>query len=117
MTAQHGRSLPSRRRAIGFHFLDYVVHTCDAARALDLPFAPDPDIPDAALPIALAVPNGADRTRPGAAFAPSHPEPTDSDTLTRILLHLGRSLSRGPSLRSRASPDMAPAHDGPRRRA
>ncbi|TDU73912.1 hypothetical protein [Streptomyces sp. KS 21] len=65
MTAQHRRSLPSRRRAIGFHFLDYVVHTCDAARALDLPFAPDPDILDAALPIALAVPNGADRTRPG----------------------------------------------------
>ncbi|WP_078613570.1 TIGR03086 family metal-binding protein [Streptomyces katrae] len=85
-------------RAIGFHFLDYVVHTWDVARALDLPFVPDPDILDAALPIALAVPNGADRTRPGAAFAPSLPEPTDSDTLTRILMHLGRSLSWAPLL-------------------
>ncbi|MFF4562039.1 TIGR03086 family metal-binding protein [Streptomyces sp. NPDC001435] len=80
-------------RAIGFHFIDYVVHAWDVARALDLPFTPDPDILDAALPIALAVPNGAHRMRPDAAFAPSLPEPADSDALTRILLHLGRSPS------------------------
>ncbi|MCX5378684.1 TIGR03086 family metal-binding protein [Streptomyces sp. NBC_00091] len=90
-------------RAIGFHFLDYVVHTWDVARALDLSFALDPDILDAALPIALAVRDGAHRTQPGAAFAPSHPEPADSDALTRILLHLGRSPSWGPPVRSRGS--------------
>ncbi|MFD7256330.1 TIGR03086 family metal-binding protein [Streptomyces sp. NPDC059874] len=80
-------------RAIAFHFLDYVVHAWDVARALDLPFALDPDILDAALPIALAVPDGAQRTQSGAAFAPSLAEPNGSDALSRILTHLGRSLS------------------------
>ncbi|WP_258023830.1 TIGR03086 family metal-binding protein [Streptomyces bambusae] len=80
-------------RAIGFHFLDYVVHAWDVARTLDLPIAFDPGILDAALPIALAVPDGAFRTQPGAAFAPSLPEPADADALTRILMHLGRPLS------------------------
>ncbi|MEU8437101.1 TIGR03086 family metal-binding protein [Streptomyces sp. NPDC029216] len=96
-------------RAIGFHFLDYVVHAWDVARALDLPFVLDPDILDAALLIAMAVPNGAHRTKPGAAFAPSLPEPADSDALSRILMHLGRSLSWGASLRSRGSADMGSA--------
>ncbi|MFC9295054.1 TIGR03086 family metal-binding protein [Streptomyces sp. NPDC057011] len=82
-------------RAIGFHFLDYVVHAWDVACALDLPFAMDSDVLDAALPIAQAVPNGAHRTQPGAAFAPSLPEPTDPDPLPRILTHLGRSSSWG----------------------
>ncbi|MGW7452733.1 TIGR03086 family metal-binding protein [Streptomyces sp. NPDC054787] len=85
-------------RAIGFHFLDYVVHTWDVARALDLPFAPEPDILDAALPLALAVRDGAHRTQPGAAFAPSRSEPAGSDALPRILMHLGRSPSWGPPL-------------------
>ncbi|MCX5199406.1 TIGR03086 family metal-binding protein [Streptomyces sp. NBC_00249] len=82
-------------RAIGFHFLDYVVHAWDVARALELPFAMDPDLLDSALPIARAVPDGAHRTQLGSAFAPSLPEPTDSDALTRILTHLGRSSSWG----------------------
>lgn len=86
-------------RAIGFHFLDHVVHGWDVTRALGLPFAPDPAVLNAALPVALAVPGGAHRTRPGAAFAPGLPAPADSDVLTRILLHLGRSPSWRPSVR------------------
>ncbi|MEU8825457.1 TIGR03086 family metal-binding protein [Streptomyces sp. NPDC048636] len=78
-------------QAIGFHFIDYVVHAWDVARALDLPFTPHTDVLDAALPIALAVPDDARRIQPNAAFAPSLREPTKTDTLTRILLHLGRS--------------------------
>ncbi|MFF9279773.1 TIGR03086 family metal-binding protein [Streptomyces griseosporeus] len=83
-------------RAIGFHFIDYVVHAWDVARALDVPFAPSPDLLDAALPLALAVPNDAHRRRPGAAFAPAEPHSTLRDPLARILLHLGRSPSWAP---------------------
>jgi uncharacterized protein (TIGR03086 family) len=83
-------------RAIGFHFIDYVVHTWDAARALDVPFTPSPDLLETALPLALAVPNGAHRRRPGAAFAPAQPHSTLRDPLARILLHLGRSPSWAP---------------------
>ncbi|MFF7351763.1 MULTISPECIES: TIGR03086 family metal-binding protein [Streptomyces] len=83
-------------RAIGFHFLDYVVHAWDAARALDVPFTPAPGLPDAALPIALAVPDGAHRLRPGAAFAPPLSRSIARNPLPRILLHLGRSPSWAP---------------------
>ncbi|MCF2526282.1 TIGR03086 family metal-binding protein [Yinghuangia soli] len=60
-------------QAIGFHFIDYVVHAWDVARTLGLPHAPEPDIAEAALPIALAVPDGPSRLAPGAAFAPPLP--------------------------------------------
>nr|WP_239513337.1 TIGR03086 family metal-binding protein [Streptomyces actuosus] len=83
-------------RAIGFHFIDYVVHAWDVARALGVPFAPSPDLLDAALPLALAVPDGAHRRRPNAAFAPAQPHSTLRDPLARILLHLGRSPSWAP---------------------
>ncbi|TDU73615.1 TIGR03086 family metal-binding protein [Streptomyces sp. KS 21] len=99
-------------QAIGFHLLDYVVHAWDVTRVLDLPFTADPDVLDAALPIALAVPDGARRTQPGSAFAPSLPSPTDSNALTRILMHLGRPLSWGPAVRSHGSAEMGSAWDG-----
>ncbi|GHF37326.1 TIGR03086 family metal-binding protein [Streptomyces griseosporeus] len=83
-------------RAIGFHFIDYVVHAWDVARALGDPFAPSPDLLDAALPLALAVPDGTNRRRPNAAFAPAQPHSTLRDPLARILLHLGRSPSWAP---------------------
>lgn len=85
-------------RAIGFHFVDYVVHAWDAARALDVPFAPSPDLLEAALPLVLAVPDGARRRRPGAAFAPAQPQSDSTlrDPLARILRHLGRSPSCAP---------------------
>ncbi|MEU8034348.1 TIGR03086 family metal-binding protein [Streptomyces sp. NPDC049099] len=83
-------------RAIGFHFLDYVVHAWDAARALGVPFTPAPGLLDAALPIALAVPDGAHRLRPGAAFATPLRQSVVRDPLSRILLHLGRSPSWTP---------------------
>ncbi|MGV9273436.1 TIGR03086 family metal-binding protein [Streptomyces griseosporeus] len=83
-------------RAIGFHFIDYVVHAWDVARALGVPFAPSPDLLDAALPLALAVPDGTHRRRPNAAFAPAQPHSTLQDPLARILLHLGRSPSWAP---------------------
>jgi uncharacterized protein (TIGR03086 family) len=81
----------SGRRAIGFHFIDYVVHTWDVARALDVTF----DLPDdlwlASLPIAEAVPDGPGRQQPGAAFAPRLPEPPGATPMDRVLALLGRS--------------------------
>jgi uncharacterized protein (TIGR03086 family) len=56
--------------AIGFHFVDYVVHGWDVARALGRAYDLEPDVLVAALPIAQAVPDGERRRRPGAAFAP-----------------------------------------------
>src|SRR5579863_3816890 len=56
--------------AIGFHFVDYVVHGWDVARTLGLDYELDPYVLAAALPVAQSVPDGERRRRPGAAFAP-----------------------------------------------
>lgn len=50
--------------AIGFHFVDYVVHGWDVARALGRRYDLEPDVLAAALPIARAVPDGDRRRRP-----------------------------------------------------
>jgi uncharacterized protein (TIGR03086 family) len=78
-------------QAIGFHLVDYVVHGWDVATALGIDAPPlDDAVLAAALRIARAVPDGADRLAPGAAFAPARPVPTGADALTEILLLLGR---------------------------
>ncbi|MFG2722169.1 TIGR03086 family metal-binding protein [Streptomyces sp. NPDC048416] len=85
-----GAAFPAGR-AIGFHFIDYVVHGWDVARALGLPYAPPPGLLEAALPIALAVPDGDRRLEPGAAFRPGLVPRDDAGPLDRILTALGRS--------------------------
>ena len=75
--------------AIGFHFIDYVVHGWDVARALDLDYELEPDMLAAALPIARAVPDGERRRRPGAAFAP-RVAATSGGALDQIVALLGR---------------------------
>lgn len=50
--------------AIGFHFVDYVVHGWDVAQALGRAYDLEPDLLTAALPIAQAVPDGERRRRP-----------------------------------------------------
>jgi len=84
------RPIPGRL-AIGFHLVDYVVHGWDVARALELPFTLPDHVLAAALPIARAVPGGAARLAPGAAFAPSLPVPIGAKPLTEIITLLGRS--------------------------
>ncbi|MQY06624.1 TIGR03086 family metal-binding protein [Actinomadura macrotermitis] len=79
--------------AIGFHFIDHVVHGWDVARSLGLDFRLDDDMAPAALEIALAVPGGGYRTAPGAAFGPELPTDGEMTPLDRILAHLGRSPS------------------------
>ena len=75
--------------AIGFHFVDYVVHGWDVARTLGLGYDLEPDVLAAAVPIAQAVPDGDRRRRPGAAFAP-RVAATSGGVLDQIVALLGR---------------------------
>jgi uncharacterized protein (TIGR03086 family) len=75
--------------AIGFHFVDYVVHGWDVARALGLGYDLEPDLLAAARPIAWSVPDGERRRRPGAAFAP-RVAATGDGVLDEIVALLGR---------------------------
>ncbi|WNI28301.1 hypothetical protein RLT59_05555 [Streptomyces sp. ITFR-6] len=87
--------------AIGFHFIDYVVHSWDATTSLRLRTAFSPAVVEAALPIALRVPGGEARERPGAAFRPALPAGSGSPDAFRLMLSaLGRS------------PDWSPPHGG-----
>lgn len=77
--------------AIGFHFLDYVVHGWDAARALGLPYALDQDVAEAALVIALRVPDDERRLGRDALFRPALTAAPGARTLDLVLTALGRS--------------------------
>ncbi|MEU2250634.1 TIGR03086 family metal-binding protein [Streptomyces sp. NPDC019224] len=76
--------------AMGFHFIDCVVHSWDVAASLGLPLALPDEVVAAALPLALRVPGGAARERPDAAFRPALPV-ADGGPLARVLAALGRS--------------------------
>lgn len=76
--------------AIGFHFLDAVVHGWDVARTLDVAPGFDDDLVEAVLPIAGQVPDDPAARLAGGFFAPSLPAPTTESTLDRILAMLGR---------------------------
>lgn len=78
-------------QAISFHFIDYVVHGWDVARALGVGYQLDDGLVQAALPVAEAVPVGESRLRPGAAFGPGLPAADDAPPLDRIMAMLGRS--------------------------
>ena len=52
--------------AIGFHFVDYVVHGWDVARSIGVPFALPTDVVRAVLPVALGVPDGDFRAADGS---------------------------------------------------
>jgi uncharacterized protein (TIGR03086 family) len=77
--------------ALTFQLVDDVVHAWDLARTLDVPLQVDDDLADAALAIALRVPDDASRRGPGFPFAPSLPATADASPLDRTLLALGRS--------------------------
>jgi uncharacterized protein (TIGR03086 family) len=78
------------RQAIGFHFLDYVVHGWDVARSLGLGYDLEPDLLQAVYRGAMAVPGGERRLLPGAAFAPKATTSADPGTLDATLALLGR---------------------------
>jgi uncharacterized protein (TIGR03086 family) len=78
-------------RAIGFHFIDYVVHAWDVARSLELPLELDPEVLDHALALAREIPDGQRRLAPGAAFRRPVAAPDGAGPLDQVLAWLGRS--------------------------
>ncbi|MFH9612703.1 hypothetical protein ACH4MM_02855 [Streptomyces pratensis] len=83
------------KRAVEFHFVDHVVHAWDVAVALGLPLRLPEPVLRAALPIALAAPDGPGRRAPDSAFRPSLPPQNttgpEAGTLPLVLAALGRS--------------------------
>ncbi|MBE1547268.1 uncharacterized protein (TIGR03086 family) [Mycobacterium sp. OAS707] len=91
-----GAAVPGAQ-AIGFHFVDYVVHGWDVARAIDVPFTLPDEVISAVLPLVLAVPDGDFRTAPESPFARAIAAGEGVSDLDRALLHLGRSPAWTPS--------------------
>jgi uncharacterized protein (TIGR03086 family) len=77
-------------QVIGFHFVDYVVHGWDVARAIDAPFTLPADVISAVLPLVFAVPDGDFRSAPSSPFGPAIAAAEEVSDLDRALLHLGR---------------------------
>jgi uncharacterized protein (TIGR03086 family) len=77
--------------AIGFHLIDYLVHSWDVAATLGIAFDPDPELVEVAMPIAMAVPNEPQRYQPNSAFHPALPVADSLSTMDQILNALGRS--------------------------
>ncbi|AIC72414.1 TIGR03086 family protein [Mycobacteroides abscessus] len=84
--------------AIGFHFIDYVVHGWDAARSIGAPFGLPDDVIAAAVPIALAVPDGDFRSDEGSVFARALAGAEGQDDFDLVLRHLGRSPDWAPTV-------------------
>jgi uncharacterized protein (TIGR03086 family) len=91
-----GAAFPGAQ-AIGFHFVDYVVHGWDVARTIDAPFTLPDDVVSAVLPLVFAVPDGDFRAAPGSPFAPAIASNGAINDLDRALLHLGRAPGWTPS--------------------
>jgi uncharacterized protein (TIGR03086 family) len=78
-------------QAVGFHFIDALVHGWDVARSVGAAYDIPADFAAPAVRIALAVPGGPYRERPNASFGPVV-EPADgASPLDVVLSALGRS--------------------------
>jgi uncharacterized protein (TIGR03086 family) len=78
-------------QAMGFHLLDYVVHTWDVAASLGRTIALEDDLVAAAQEVAdRDVPDNERRQRPGAGFQPAVKVPGEETPLARLLAFLGR---------------------------
>ncbi|MEV6794353.1 TIGR03086 family metal-binding protein [Streptomyces sp. NPDC051320] len=89
-----GITLPGRV-AVGFHYIDSLVHGWDVAVTAGVPIVFDAQCLAAGLPIAGAVPDDASRETPDAAFAPGLVPPPGATDLERILSLLGRDPQWG----------------------
>jgi uncharacterized protein (TIGR03086 family) len=83
-----GAAIPGAM-AMGFHFVDYVVHGWDVAASLGVRYELPADVIAAVLPLVLAVPDGEFRCEEGAPFGLAI-EQAGGDDFDRILRHLGR---------------------------
>jgi uncharacterized protein (TIGR03086 family) len=78
-------------QAVGFHFIDAVVHGWDVARSLGVEYSMPEEFGELAVRIALGVPGGAYRESPGASFGPVVGAPAEATPLEVVLGALGRS--------------------------
>lgn len=77
--------------AIGFHYVDYVVHGWDVARTIGAGYELPKDVVDAVLPIAFAVPDGEFRAEEGSPFRRAVAVNDGASDMDRLLAHLGRA--------------------------
>jgi uncharacterized protein (TIGR03086 family) len=77
--------------AIGFHFIDCVVHDWDFAKSLGVPPNIDTDLAEAALPLAAQVPDNPQARGEGKAFLPGTTAGDAPSALDRVVALLGRS--------------------------
>ena len=83
-----GANFPAEA-AVGFHFIDYVVHGWDVAASLGRPYHLPDDLTETALGVAQIVPDGEFRTMANAPFGPVQNGLATND-FERLLRHLGR---------------------------
>jgi uncharacterized protein (TIGR03086 family) len=93
---RHGGPFPAEL-AIGFHFIDCVVHDWDFAKALDVPANVPADLAEAALPLAAQVPDTPETRGEDRAFVTGVPVAEDASPLDRVVALLGRSPTWSPS--------------------
>ncbi|WP_189950737.1 TIGR03086 family metal-binding protein [Streptomyces alanosinicus] len=86
-------------QAVGFHFVDYVVHAWDVAATLGSAVELPQQVRVAALAVARQVPTDPARRGPGSAFAPVLEVPVGSGPLEEALYLLGRDPGRWPARR------------------
>ncbi|MEU9477644.1 TIGR03086 family metal-binding protein [Streptomyces sp. NPDC048191] len=84
-------------QAIGFHFVDHVVHAWDVAATLGVAVELPEHVLVAALAVARQVPDDPARRGPGFAFAPALEVPEGSGPLEEALRLLGRGPERWPA--------------------
>ncbi|NTY61703.1 TIGR03086 family metal-binding protein [Mycolicibacterium sphagni] len=76
--------------AMGFHFVDYVVHGWDVAASLGVDYQLPGDVLTAVLPLVLAVPDGEVRDLESVPFGRGIETIDGASDFERILRHLGR---------------------------
>jgi uncharacterized protein (TIGR03086 family) len=88
--ADRSASVPGEQ-ALGFHFIDYVVHAWDVAVSIGIEPEFEDDLLKAVVPLAEAVPlDGPTRSGPYAPFAPAVAIDAGQGDLDRLLAILGR---------------------------
>lgn len=76
--------------AIGFHFVDYVVHGWDIAASLGVAYELPDDVVAAVLPLVMAIPDGDFRDDSSSPFGRAVNGSATTD-FEKVLLHLGRT--------------------------
>ncbi|MER5472454.1 TIGR03086 family metal-binding protein [Streptomyces sp. NPDC002685] len=87
------------RIAVGFHFIDHVVHAWDVAASLGVGLELSGSVLEAASAVARRVPADPALRGPGFAFAPALEVPSGADPLVETLRLLGRDPDEWPSAR------------------